>query len=139
MAFVATIVEESKHQSACIPNSLPQSVFSIERRTFPLLLQLLVISLTVKYISCKELDCAHSCCRKITILFCLIALGIPFKLSHKFLIIALFRSSLPKTNIGLYPPNCNISIFNVHNSSKLCCKWLMIKYKSHIISRRYQS
>lgn len=47
MAFVAIIIEEMKHQRARVANALPQSVFLIERRTFPLLLQLLVISLKV--------------------------------------------------------------------------------------------
>lgn len=111
VAFAAIIAEESEHQSACVPNSLPHFFFLIERRTFALLLQLLVISLKVKYVSCKELVCAHSCCRKVTILFCSIASGIPFKLSDIFLIIACFHSSMPKISIGLYPANCNISIF----------------------------
>lgn len=109
-ALVAIIVK-SLNTKVLVYQTHRHSLFFLTERTFPLLLQLLVISLKAKHISCKELVCARSCCRRITILFCLIALGIPFKWSDVFLIIALFHSSLPKTTVGLYPPNCSISIF----------------------------
>lgn len=123
MVFVAILIEQSKKQSACVSNSLPQSFFELkEEACFVTTIAYDLIK--IQCISCKELFSAQSCCWKITLLFSFNCFRHAFQIEWRvFLIIAV---SSAKDQCRSLPFKMQYQHLQILTQSIISCHYLTV-------------